>query len=356
MASGVHVGVGVKLPRIPAVFPRKRKWALESQRLPEGDGPGSFDTLWKDNYVSAKEATEDLAMALREQATRGHVIELSEDKALDLYGKRLIIAALAAIPKAGADGSITFRIIHDGTNGVHLNSRIRVRDAGQFPTAPDLKLSLRMQEASGEPHFGFSADVKEAHRMIGIKEEDWPMLGCKAGKPVESVFLNTRGTYGVASAAYWWGRIGAALVRLVHYTWGSFLPGWLMLFADDWDVAARGRRFREIILVFILLLQILGVPLSWHKCAGGFRYNWCGYELCRREWALGISARRADWLLLWFDRVIRDRKILVKELREVLGRLVFAYGAVEWDNHSWHRFSPLSRCQTRKRLRIYRSL
>ena len=31
------------------------------------------------------------------------------------------------------------------------------------------------------------------------------------------VFVNTVGTYGIASAAYWWGRLIAIVLRILHY-------------------------------------------------------------------------------------------------------------------------------------------
>ena len=33
----------------------------------------------------------------------------------------------------------------------------------------------------------------------------------------ETLWLNKVGTFGVASAGYWWGRAGAAVMRLGHY-------------------------------------------------------------------------------------------------------------------------------------------
>ena len=36
----------------------------------------------------------------------------------------------------------------------------------------------------------------------------------------EEIWLNTVGTFGVGSAGYWWGRAGAAVMRLTHYLFG----------------------------------------------------------------------------------------------------------------------------------------
>jgi hypothetical protein len=79
------------------------------------------------------------------------------------------------------------------------------------------------------------------------------------------------------------------------------------------------------------VLVALRVPISWKKASGGLVYSWVGLEINLRDWTLGISERRAAWLLSWFDRVLADGRILMRELREALGRMVFVYGAIKHD-------------------------
>ncbi len=96
-------------------------------------------------------------------------------------------------------------------------------------------------------------------------------------------------------------------------------------------MSAAGRRFEESLLSFIWFLVVLDVPLSWRKTTGGFTYQWVGLEIDRKSWTLGISERRAAWLLNWLSRVIAARAVLMRELREALGRMVFVYGALQHD-------------------------
>ena len=53
-------------------------------------------------------------------------------------------------------------------------------------------------------------DVQRAHRQIPIQEEDWGYLACRLDNTPEEdttdldiVYVNTVGTFGVGSAAYW---------------------------------------------------------------------------------------------------------------------------------------------------------
>ena len=57
------------------------------------------------------------------------------------------------------------------------------------------------------------------------------------------MYLNLVGTYGVASAGYWWDRIAAAIGRLTHYTLDSLAEVWLLIVADDSKVEAGGAGF-----------------------------------------------------------------------------------------------------------------
>ena len=70
------------------------------------------------------------------------------------------------------------------------------------------------------------------------------------------------GFYGVASAGYWWGRLGAALVRLQGLVFGGDLLLWILLYADDFLLLAFGPRWMESLVYPLLLLLALGVPLS----------------------------------------------------------------------------------------------
>ena len=129
-ADGVRVGVGFKLPRVPAVYPRKRKWSLKEQEDPEAH-------LWQEqtwgadnkNYSSAAELAEALEVQLELSVTKGHAFKLTEWEAREKYGDKLVVAALGAQVKSGTKeaGDLTIRLLFDGTHGVPVNKGTRVR-------------------------------------------------------------------------------------------------------------------------------------------------------------------------------------------------------------------------------------
>ena len=143
------------------------------------------------------------------------------------------------------------------------------------------------------------------------------------------VFVNTVGTFGVSSAAYWWGRLAAAVHRTGLAVVSALWPLWALLFADDWNLMAEADSHQESLLGFTWWLTVLNVPLSWHKVKGGVTFPWVGCEVDLRQWPLGISASRAEWAVSWMSRTLDEGCVDPAVLREALGRLVFVYGALQ---------------------------
>ena len=131
---------------------------------------------------------------------------------------------------------------------------------------------------TGELTFALSADVSEAHRQFLVHPDDWHPLGCQVS-PGGDVFVNTVGTFGIASASHYWSRVAAAIGRLVQYLSAYTSTSWHMLVADDYLLESGGPEYRIGLLFFFILCAVVGVPLSWHKTCGGGTLVWVGFEL-----------------------------------------------------------------------------
>ena len=323
------MGVGVRMPRVPAVYPRKRRWRLREQENPDAHlmywGQGADNN----NYASAKEFPETVEEQLEQSVHKGQALRLTESEARRKYGNRLVVASLGAQWKSGAkeSGDLVVRLLFDGTHGVPVNSSIRVRDQDKGPAAPDVKRVLRQLASQPGRKFGFKVDVKDAHRLIPISPEDWHLLACRSERS-KHVYVNTTGTFGVASAAYWWSRVATATIRGAHYVLGHELSAWLLLVADDLAMLFHNGKMRESVLLVLVYLRVMGFPLSWKKLAGGEVLQWVGYELLLSEASLGLSSSRAQWLEGWYTRLLRDRSV---QFQEGLGRAAFVCSALDYD-------------------------
>ena len=90
----------------------------------------------------------------------------------DRFGDKLRVAAMAAIVKP--DGGI--RPLHDATHSVMVNHAITYRDQLQCPGPAEVATVVREAVESREAPFCVSADIRAAHRLVKIREADWPYL------------------------------------------------------------------------------------------------------------------------------------------------------------------------------------
>ena len=73
----------------------------------------------------------------------------------------------------------------------------------------------------------------------------------------------------------------------------------LLLYADDLEAIAGDRAGRRGIVISYASLAALGFPFKWAKSCGGFVVEWVGFETAYSSFKLGLSQRRAEWLIRW---------------------------------------------------------
>ena len=328
-SQGVRVGPGTRMPRLLALFRPKRKWRLSSQQDPldyleQSIDPGS---VWRRNNASLATSEEQVLEVMHDQASRGQLLVYSEAEARRIY-PGLVIASLGAQRKEKPGGKITARVLFEGTHGLCVNTRTRLRDQGRAPIAADLKRSMREKAKLDELTFALSADVSEAHRQVPIHPDDWHLLECQVISGGE-VFINTVGTFGIASASYYWSRVAGAVGRLAQYLIGSAATTWHMSVADDYLLECGGAAYRRGLLTFFVLCAVLGVPLSWHKTSCGDVLVWVGFELLLRSRCVGILARRPEWFVRWTQKIADSDTVSMASLKEGLGSIMFVADALE---------------------------
>ncbi len=325
---GVRVGVGVRMPRTPAVDQRKRRWRLHAEDIgatveePEGmDG-------WRANYRSAEVHCDEVHRQLIDHHQRGLSLKYSPTEALGLDS--LSINSLGGVEKVHEDGRPpSVRVVMDATHGVRVNREVRQLDRDRMPTALDVKRLQREQALTG-PALGLAVDAQEAHRLVAVHPRDWPLQGCRSDVTGE-VFIYKVGCFGVTTAAYWWSRLGGGLLRSLHHI---LLPSdqvWALLMADDFKIEATSAQPARSVVKALLLLLLIGLPVSWPKTQGGSRILWIGYEIWLQQLAVGISARRASWCTGFLDKLARDGRCDLRHFRSGVGRLAFVVSALEWE-------------------------
>ena len=100
--------------------------------------------------------------------------EYPEDEARAEFGKSLTIAALGVVEEKDK-----IRVVHDGSNRVHVNRKIRVLDQIRCPSAGELRTILQEKLSAGTRVFSLQGDISKAHRRIKVRESDWGFQACQ---------------------------------------------------------------------------------------------------------------------------------------------------------------------------------
>ena len=143
-AQGVKVGPGTRMPRLPAPFKPEKKWRLASQvdALDYLEHAPDKEDIWRRNYSILQAFEQQVLEVMYDQASRGQIIVLNEKEAKDRY-PNLVIASLGAQRKEKPGGKVSARVLFDGTHGLCVTSRTRLRYQERAPIAADLKRSMR---------------------------------------------------------------------------------------------------------------------------------------------------------------------------------------------------------------------
>ena len=316
-ASGVFVGVDKQLPRSPQVFPPK----LKHRKLDETE----FVPI-AENYASAQVSAKELEDKFREEESLGRMHPSKLGVLKQEFGDSLRVASMAAIMKP--DGTV--RPLHDATHSVMVNHSIVYRDKIDCPGPAEIASIVREATSTGEAPFCVSADIKAAHRLVKIRRRDWGYLCCRADSGSSTVWVNHTGTFGVASAPYWWAKLAGLIGRFVGH---MFHKRWLMhmIYVDDLHGAFVGCEKFLHLWVWVLAFEMVGTPFGYHKFKGGFASEFVGYHIRYDLSQVGITVKRGDWLVQWILKVRSNGYVVpAREFAEFLGRLGFISQLITW--------------------------
>ena len=318
---GLPVGIKNPLPRTPEVYEEQTSWKLEM-------GPADVAKAWRANYESAAEHVDYVREHFDAEVSEGLMLKLDEDAFWGKYGDEAALSAIAVLVDEGPPQKK--RVIHDASHEVMLNHRVKCLDKVRSPGAREKRYLLRFLKDHRCAALSVTGDISKAHRRFRHSPDEWGYLGCKASDADAFVYVNCVGTFGVASAGYWWSRISGGGIRLMHHVTGRrFLE--LLLYADDLEAIAGDRAGRRGIVISYAALAALGFPFKWAKTCGGFVVEWVGFETAYSSFKLGLSRRRAEWLTRWCMEVSASGRTTWSDFSCALGRLGFGANALSWE-------------------------
>ena len=317
LGKGVTLGVEKPLPHVPALYELQTTWRLQ-------DDNTIAAALENCNYTSVESFEQQVRDQFIEEESAGWMGRLSESEFKKTFKGRYAISALAVLQEVGK-----IRVLHDGSNGTRVNHRIRCRDKQRMPTLREKRTLLDEYRDDRAIAFSILADASKAHRRIKISESEWGYQACRISG--DEVWYNKVGTFGMASASYWWGRAAGGIIRCAYLLNGPERHFDCLLYADDTEFLAMNRSERKSVLRAIVTLWALGWPFKWTKFRGGHEVEWVGYAVHYAEYKLGISVTRSRWVKSWTDKLLAEGRVLTAEMRCGLGRLGFVAQALVYE-------------------------
>ena len=259
---GFPVGVLHQLPRTPHMYEEQTSWKLE-------DDPYMKSEIWRENYDSVGEHEAFVREHFDSECSEGLMEKMDLDEAQSRFGDKIAISSLSVLVEEMHGNKK--RIIHDATHGTKINNRIKCRDKQRSLGAREKLYLLDYYKRKKQVIFSLVGDISKAHRRFLHHPSERGLLACKVNPKDKFIYINRVGTFGVASASYWWGRIAGSGLRLVHELLGPELPVELLIFADDLEALGPVLRGRRGVVMAYLILSALGFPFKWSKQRGGLR-------------------------------------------------------------------------------------
>ena len=333
LKQGVPLGVDTPVLRSPDIWPTKEELKGEISPDPALEAPTG-----RENYSSAETHAADIRATFVEEMAMDMVLgPFTASEAASHCN--CLVSELCPGPMAAIDEGDKIRTIYDGSWG-RANAHIQAHCAERTtaPTVMDCMHGIHWLQATQtessrgklpyahwewpskqEEWMPLKADVTKAHRRIKILPAEWKYQVARLG---DEWWINKVGTYGMASAQIYWGRMAALLLRLVYHIFP--LADWGFVFVDDFCWLLRKTLAEPLTTAILLLLVAVGCPLSWKKTAIGSSNTWLGFLVTPSQQLVRMAPTKHDLVMSVLSRMMANEEFTRPELDSALGRLQWA--------------------------------
>ena len=260
---------------------------------------------------------------IQEDVAAGYafVLEGGEPEARRRWGKLVASGKLGVVRAPGKKP----RLIGDGSvSGANRASRIH--EHVRLPGLQGIQRFLSMPAAQEKSWVAFSFDVAAAHKRVLICEQEQGLC-CFV---LEGVWYVYRSCYfGAKWSAYWWSRVGAWLVRMLHrFIW---LQHGLRLYVDDGLLLLPKSVAPLVGGVAVMFLCALGVPLSWRKLDLGTELVWIGWKFNFDGAHASLPLEKREKLSSLLGPLCKKgAKVERREVESLIGLLIWFTAGAFW--------------------------
>jgi hypothetical protein len=141
-------------------------------------------------------------------------------------------------------------------------------------------------------------------------------------------WVNKVGTYGMASAQLYWGRMAALLIRLLY----GLLPNvdWQFVYVDDFIWILRADSAVIMSIAILATLAAIGLPIAWHKTALLQINSWLGFTIDTNGPLVSIPSKKLSELCTLLSRVQRGTSMKLAEIVSLVGKVQWSLAAAPY--------------------------
>ncbi|CAE7032378.1 unnamed protein product [Symbiodinium sp. CCMP2592] len=304
LRKGVRIGVDHELQPSP-------HWPLRS-----ADPIVSDLVICEGSWKSASDHPDQVRELLAQEIAEGWIVERPSVQYLHDHFPAVAIGKLGLVLAEGRSPRLT---VDSSISGV--TAACQIPNHMLLPRISDVE-DCAPSCLGRQPWITVSLDVRKAHRMVMVEHCDQALLAFTfEGRVFTSSTLN----FGARASAFWWARVGGALLRLSHAAiWLSHL---LWGYVDDFLGGFRGDVAPISASIWILLLLALGVPLSWPKCVWSSECIWIGWSINLESWVCELPSDKISKILDQIAELLSaGDKVKFKTLESLIGRLLWVTG------------------------------
>jgi len=257
------------------------------------------------------EGWESLVPALPSSATK-YLRDITHGELRSL----LVCKACQGFWKQGRGASRFVQLIGEH-RGAKVNlQRGLIQDQLEVDFGPTM-FSNQLDKAGGAPSL-----FPKAHRRIKVQSNEWRY---QVAQLDGEWWINKVGTYGMASAQLYWGRMAALLLRLCYMVFPHV--DWGFVFVDDFCWLLRTDTATEDTAKLLLFLAAMGCPLSWHKTVLSEVNTWLGFQVNPCGPVVDFPSDKRKTLEALLQTIASGNTFTAKEIERALGRLNCATAA-----------------------------
>ena len=268
-----------------------------------------------------------LLQLVMEDVKQGFCEELvgGMDEAKRRFGAKIAAGKLGIVSVPGKED----RLIGDSSVS-HANHKSKIFEKQEMLSLHDIAEFCNRHR--DEKWMAFSLDISKAHKRVKVHpdEQGYSIFSVVCEDGATRWFVYKTCHFGCSWAAYWWSRVGAALVRIAHRF--LYVKHFLGLFVDDALALFPSSVAPMLASLMIFLTCVLGYPLSWHKLQLDFHLKYIGWQLAfNTKCQASLSEDKADKLLALLRPMTRvGFEMSRKDLEMLVGLLGFVSCGARW--------------------------